>query len=275
MQRGLLLIVLLCPSLPEIFAAHQSTSAGTIRPWENVLGTWKQVFGPNDTTSLKVEPEGSKVKISYGCKIEGSSCIGSEAALYDGKPYNDSSVAGLSASFQKTGPRNLQESVYWEGKLAETIAWQLSPDGSTLTRTIHFVNPPAPRYEKTVFDRNGGPTSNDDAFIGYWKRNGDKSDALLNTFALKGDVLVFTNNSGISIERNCDGKDHPDTAIGTDKYSCHFLDAQTYETEFKDNNDKLNSSLIRKISDDGKKMVVTRKNADGKTTSEQTFEKTN
>ena len=275
MQRGLLLIVLLCPSMPEIFAAHQSTSAGTIGPWEKILGTWKQVFGPNDPTSLKVEPAGSKVKISYDCKIDGTSCMGSEAALYDGKPYNDSSVAGLSASFQKTGPRNLQELVYWEGKLAETIAWQLSPDGSTLTRTIHFVNPPAPRYEKTVFDRNGGPTSNDDAFIGYWKRNGDKSDALLNTFALKGDVLVLTNNVGISIERDCDGKDHPDTAIATAKYSCHFLDAQTYETEFKNNNDKHTSSLTRKISDDGKKMVVTRKNADGKTTSEQTFEKTN
>jgi hypothetical protein len=86
---------------------------------------------------------------------------------------------------------------------------------------------------------------------------------------------VLTNNVGISIERDCDGKDHPDTAIATAKYSCHFLDAQTYETEFKNNNDKHTSSLTRKISDDGKKMVVTRKNADGKTTSEQTFEKTN
>ena len=157
MQRGLLLIVLLCPSMPEIFAAHQSTSAGTIGPWEKILGTWKQVFGPNDPTSLKVEPAGSKVKISYDCKIDGTSCMGSEAALYDGKPYKDSNGSTLSASFQKTGPRNLQELVYWEGKLAETIAWQLSPAGSTLTRTIHTVHPRLPETQRLYLTGMGDP----------------------------------------------------------------------------------------------------------------------
>ena len=56
--------------------------------------------------------------------------------------------------------------------------------------------------------------------------------------------------------------------------SCRFLDAQTYEMEFK-NNEKVTFSLTRQISDEGKKMVVTRKDAEGKTTSELTLEKTN
>jgi len=44
--------------------------------------------------------------------------------------------------------------------------------------------------------------------------------------------------------------------------------------EFK-NNEKVTFSLTRQISDEGKKMVVTRKDAEGKTTSELTLEKTN
>src|SRR6266566_9706942 len=229
MHRGLLLVGLLCLFLPGVLVAQQSTSAGTTRPWGKILGTWKQVPGPHDATSLRVEPEGQKVKISYGCKVDGSSCVGSETAQYDGKPYKDSSVAALSASFQKTGARTLQENVYSSGELVETIAWQLSRDGSTLTRIVRSISPPASQDIKTVFDRNGGPTSNDDAFIGYWKRNWDKSDDLLNNFALKGDVLVLTNNVGITTERDCDGKDHPDSGGTTATYSCRFLDAQTYE----------------------------------------------
>jgi hypothetical protein len=271
-RRELLLIGLLCLSLPGVVGAQESAARSATKPWEKILGTWRQVPGPHDATSLKVEPEGNKVKISYACNADGSACAGSETAQYDGKPYQDSSSAVLSASFQKTSPRTLEENVYSSSKLVETISWQLSPDGKTLSRAIHSVSPPVPRDTKTIFDRNGGPTSDGDLFIGYWKKNWEKSDPLDSTFTIKGDVLALTNDVGIMTERNCDGKDHPDIVDPTAMYSCRFIDPQTYEMEFK-KNEKVTFSLTRKISDDGKKMVVIRKNAQGKTMPEWTFEK--
>ena len=55
-------------------------------------------------------------------------------------------------------------------------------------------------------------------------------------------------------------------------YSCRFTNAYTYDLVFR-RNEKVTSSVTRKISDDGKKMVLIGKTAEGKTTSEEAFEK--
>lgn len=272
MRRRLFFGGLLCLALPAVLLSRQSPTGVKTESLEKFLGAWRRIPGPHDATSLKVEPERNNVKVSYGCEVDGSSCAGSETVRYDGKPYQDSGAAVLSASFQKTSPQTLHENVYSSGKLAETIAWQLSPDGSTLTRTIHSVSPPASQDTKTVFERNGGPTSNADPFIGYWKQDWSKSDALLTTIALNGPMLTITSENGITVERDCDGKDHPGPLDTTILYSCHLADPYTYDLVQK-KNDKITFSLNRKISEDGKKMVVIRKNSEGKTMPEWIFEK--
>jgi hypothetical protein len=94
----------------------------------------------------------------------------------------------------------------------------------------------------------------------------------MSTFASKGDVLTLTGSDGTTFERNCDGYDHPEAFDTAVLYSCRFHDPHTYELISKKNG-KVTFSLIRKISDDGKKMVLIRKNAEGKTMPELTFEK--
>ena len=128
--------------------AQDSAGQVTSKPPEKLLGSWKQVPEPDDPSALRVEPEGSTVKPSFGCK----------------------------------------------------------PDGSCL-------------------------------------------------------------------DRNCDGNDHPDSTFGADAvYSCRFPDDRTYEVTSK-RNGKVFSIITRRVSEDGKKMLATRRNADDKITSEYTYEK--
>ena len=56
MRRELLLIGLLCLSLPGVVGAQESAARGATKPWEKILGNWRQVPGPHDASSLKVEP---------------------------------------------------------------------------------------------------------------------------------------------------------------------------------------------------------------------------
>ena len=85
----------------------------------------------------------------------------------------------------------MQGDDYTSGKLDRTIRWQFSPDGNMLTRTDHHVSPPASKDINYAYDRIGGPVSKDDPFVGFWKRNWNKSEALLTTFVAKGDVLTL------------------------------------------------------------------------------------
>jgi hypothetical protein len=114
-----------------------------------------------------------------------------------------------------------------------------------------------------------------DAFTGFWKRDWNKSDPLVLTYTTNGDGLTFTDPRGVVHDRNCDGNDHPDSAFGTDAlYSCRFLDDRTYEVTSKQNG-KVVSIVTRAISEDGKKMIGIGRNAEGKTTSEFSYEKIN
>jgi hypothetical protein len=271
MRRGLFLSGLLCLSLSGVLAARQSATGVTTKPWEKILGTWKQVPGPDEPTTLKIEPEGSGVKISYGCKQDGA-CTSNITTKYDANKSKYSDNPNWEASFRKTGDRTMQQDSYSNGKLSITERWQLSPDGKMLTAMYHSVNPPGAKDIIYSYDRSGEPVSNDDPFIGLWRRNWNKSDALITTFSSKGDMLTLTGTDGITIERDCDGKNHPDTTERTMVYSCHFTDPFTYDLVLTQN-EKVTFSLTRKISDDGKKMVVIRKNAEGKTMPEWTFEK--
>jgi hypothetical protein len=122
------------------------------------------------------------------------------------------------------------------------------------------------------YDRSGGPVSKDDPFIGFWKLNWNKSDVLLTTVALEGDMLTIKEWGGITIERNCDGQDHPEITEVNTVYSCRITDPFTYELVLRQN-EKVTFSLTRKISGDGKKMALIRKNASGKTMPELIFER--
>ena len=74
---------------------------------------------------------------------------------------------------------------------------------------------------------------------------------------------------------NCDGSDHTGSIMAKLRYSCHFTDENTVEIVYKDENGKADSSLTSKDSEDGEKMTRLWKNAEGQTTSELIFEKTN
>jgi hypothetical protein len=269
MRRGLLLAGLFSMLLLGAWAAQQSEMGA--KAWGKFLGTWKQLPGADEATGINIEPHGDSTKLGFGCKQEGS-CSDVFVGPFDGKPTKDSGNPDFEASFRKTGDRTMQEDGYSSGKLIQTVQWQLSPDGNTLRRTWHSVDPPGHKDFALVFDRKGGKPSKDDPFLGYWGRNWKESDAEVTTFAHKGDILIVTDRYGILSERDCDGKDHPDNVYTSSMYSCHLPDAHTYEMERK-KNEKVFFSLTRKISDDGKGMVVIRKNAQGKTLPEWTFEK--
>jgi hypothetical protein len=270
MRRGLFLSGLLCLSISGVLAARQSATGVNTKPWEKLLGSWKQLPGPDEPTTFKIEPEGSGVKIGFDCKQDGA-CTSNITTNYDGKrsKYSDSAV--WEASFRKTGDRTMQEDGYSSGKPDARDTWQLSPDGNTLTIMSQVISRPESKKSTSVYDRSGGPSS-DDPFIGFWKRNWNKSDVRITTFALKGDVLTLTDSDGVTTERNCDGKDHPEALDTTVMYSCRLTGPYSYEAVFK-KNEKVTFSLTRKISEDGKKMVMTRKNAEGKTMPQWTFEK--
>jgi hypothetical protein len=262
---------LLCLTLPAILPARQSSSGVNSKPWEKILGTWKQVPGPDDSTVLRVEPEGGAIKFSFGCKQDGP-CPGFIVGNYDGKLYKAADNPTWEASFRKTGDRAMQEDGYLNGKLSRTGKWQLSPDGNTLTRTYHSVSPPGSKDITYTHDRSGGPVSKDDPFIGFWKRDWNKSEEIVLTFTDKGDVFTFTNSNGLTGERNCDGKDHPNSNVAGVLYSCSFPDERTYELVFRQNG-KAYLTRISKVSEDGKRMVRTDKNADGKPGPQETYEK--
>lgn len=270
MRRGLFLSGLLCLSMLGVLAARQSATGVNTKPWEKLLGTWKQVPGSDDPTLIKVEPEGSDIKFSFGCEQDGS-CSDVIVGNYDGKPHKDAGNPVWEASYRKTDDRTIQEDGYLNGKPSTTVRWQLSSDGNTLTRTDHSITPSGSKDIAYVYDRSGGPVSKDE-FVGFWKRNWDKSDALITTFARKGDVLTITGSNGVTSERDCDGKDHPQVTETNTVYSCSFADPFTYELVVRQT-EKVTFSLTRKISDDGKKMVTIRKNAEGKTLPEWIFEK--
>jgi hypothetical protein len=272
MRRGLLLSGSLCLFLPAVLEGRQSTTATMTKPLENFLGTWKQLPGPDDPTTLKVEPEGGGIKFSFGCKRDGS-CPDIIVGNYDGKLRKDAGNAFWEVSFQKTGDRAMQENGYLNEKLVTTVKWQLSSDGNTLTRTVHNINPPGARDDhKYVYDRSGGPASKDDPFIGFWKNDWNKSDALLYTYTAKGDLFTFISPEGVRAERNCDGKDHPNELDTTFLYSCSFPDDRTYEVVSKAKG-KVAGTVTSKVSEDGKKIVRITRNAEGKITSEVTCEK--
>jgi hypothetical protein len=261
MMKHVFVILLLTGTL---CATQGSANQVTAKPWEKFLGAWKMVPGPDDPSTLKIEPEGGDIKLSFGCKQDGS-CLDIIIGKYDGKPYKDAGSPTWEASFRKTGDRTMQEDGYSSGKPSTTVTWELSPDGKTLTRTIHNIDAPGSKDAMQVYDRGRGPVSKDDAFIGFWGRNWNKGDAVVLTYSRKGDKLTFTDPRGVVHDRNCDGNDHPDSATGpSDLYSCRFLDDRTYELTSK-RNEKVVSTITRKISEDSKKMVGTSRNAEGKT----------
>jgi hypothetical protein len=274
-MKHFFLILLLTGTL---WAAQDSANQVTTKPPEKLLGSWKRVAGPDEPSTLKIEPEGGGVKISFGCKQDGSCQAVYVIGNYDGKPYKDKDVGGSSRGFRRTSNRTVQENGYSSGKPSTRVSWQLSPDEKTLTRTIHNIDPAGLKDTTAVYDRIGGPVSKDDAFLGFWKRDWNRGDALIVKYASKGDVFTFTDPRGVVHDRNCDDNDHPDTdstpMMTGALYSCRFLDDRTYESASK-RDGKVVSTITSKISEDGKKMVWTLRNAESKTAFEYTYEKMN
>jgi hypothetical protein len=258
----------------SLWATQGSAQTVTAKPWEKLLGSWKEIPGPDAPALIKVEPEGSHIKFSFGCKQDGS-CPDIVVVEEDGKPYKDAVDANWEMSYRKTGERAMKEEVYLNGELNGTVTWQLSLDGNTLTRTDHFVSSPGSKDRKFTHDRSGGPVSKEDPFIGFWKYNWNKSDPTILTYTAKGELFTFTAPNGVTSERNCDGKDHPLEILGSGwAYSCQFIDEHTYEMTEKQNG-KVLLVITRKVSADGKTMVATVKNAEGKITSTTNLEKVN
>jgi hypothetical protein len=277
MRRALFVAGWLCLSLMGALAVAQtSPNGGAAEPRDKILGTWKLVSGSDDSEITKIESESNgDVKISFGCKQDGS-CPRNITVNYDGKLYkysNYSDAAKYEASFRKTGDRTIQQDWYLNGKQGSSYTWQLSPDGNTLRITSQTVSPPGSKKITSVHDRSGGPTSNDNSFVGFWKRDRNRDDAVFITYATKGAVFTFTDAWGVAHDRNCDGKDHLDNASPTGSlYSCRFPDDHTYELTSKANG-KVLSTTTRKISEDGKTMFRASKDAEGKTSSEEKYEK--
>lgn len=215
--------VLVSLSFPGVLVARQSAAEARPSQWEKLLGTWKQLPGPDEPTMLKVEPDGGRVKISFGCKQDGS-CPDVFVANYDGKPYKEAGSTIWTASFRKTDDGKMEEDDYSSGTLASTEIWKVSPEGETLTRTYHSIDLPGSKDTTNVYDRSGGPVSKEDPFAGYWRHNWNKSTTLLSTIAVKGTVLLIANAAGITTQRDCDGRDHRDTVDTTATYSCRFVD---------------------------------------------------
>jgi hypothetical protein len=252
---------------------QETSGQVTPKPWEKLLGSWREIPGPDNPALLKVEPEGDNIKFSFGCKQDGSSCRDVIVANYDGKPYKDASNENWEASFRKTGERTIQEDGYVNTKQMRTVKWQLSSDGHSLTRTYHTVNPPGSKDLTFAYDRSGGPVSKDGPFIGFWNYNWNESDPSIITYAPAGDLFTFTAPNGVASERNCDGKDHPNETLGSGfAYSCQFIGEHMYELTAK-HNGKIVSVITRKVSDDGRTMVATTRNAEGKITATSNLEK--
>jgi hypothetical protein len=264
-----LFIILLTGTL---LAPQQASGQVASKPFEKILGTWKRVPGPDEPSTMKIEPEGGGIKLSIGCKQDGS-CQDVAIGNYDGKPYKEPGNATSESSFRKTNDHTMVEDTYSSGKPRSKVTFQLSPDGRTLTRIIHNIDPPDLRDFTAVYDRIGRPASKDDALIGLWKRDLNRGDAVIVKYTTKGDALIFTDPRGVEHDRNCDGNDHPETSpITGDVYSCRFLDNGTYESVSK-RSGKVVSTLTHTISEDGRKMVWTFRNAEGKPTFEYNYEK--
>jgi hypothetical protein len=93
------------------------------------------------------------------------------------------------------------------------------------------------------------------------------------TFKLSGGKLVLTNDGGMLQKKDCDGKDYPISANLKDyTWSCRFTDPYTEEMVSKEKG-KIISLGTDKISADGKTLVMTRKNPDGKVISESKYER--
>lgn len=270
MRRTLLSSGLLWLSLSAVLVAGQSATGVKLSRSEKLLGTWKQL-PPDQSFTLKIEGEGGGIKMSYGCKEDGS-CLSSIVGKYDGKLSKYPDDARWEASFRKMADGTAQQDTYFHGKLDNTDKWQVSPDRNTLTVRNEVVSHPGSKTMRYVYDRSGGPVSKDDPFVGFWRRNWDKSDASLIKYAAKGDVFTITATDGITDERQCDGKDHPNKFLAGLLYSCGFPDEHTYELVMKDNG-KVVTTISSKISEDGKKMARTVKNGEGKATSELKYEK--
>jgi hypothetical protein len=260
--------------LAGALCAAQETSSQVIpKPWEELLGSWREISGPDNATLLKVEPEGDNIKFSYGCKQDGSWCSDVIVTNYDGKPSKDSGNEYWEASFRKTGERTMQEDGYLDSKQVQTVKWQLSSDGHSLTRIYHTLNRPGSKDRTFAYDRSGGPVSKDGPFIGFWKYNWNKSDPSIITYGRKGDLFSFTTPNGVTSERNCDGKDHPNETLGSGfAYSCQFIGEHTYELTAK-HNGKIVLVITRKVSEDGRTVVATTRNAEGKITTTSYLEK--
>lgn len=257
-----------------LWAAQASAQTVAAKPWEKMLGSWREIPGPDTPALIKVEPEGGHIKFSLGCKQDGS-CPDVIVANYDGELYKGAGNGDWQFSYRKTGDRTLQEDGYFNGRLVRTRIWQISADGNTLTRTSHSVDAPASKDTTFIHDRNGGPASKGDPFIGFWKYNWNKSAPSIITYTAKGDLFTFTAPNGVTSERNCDGKDHPLEPLGRGwEYSCQFIDEHTYELTEKQNG-KVSAVITRKVSADGKTMVATIRNAEGKITSTTNLEKVN
>src|SRR5215467_5031953 len=139
-----------------LWAAQETSSQVTAKPWENLLGSWKELPGPDTPALIKAEPEGDHIKFSLGCKQE-NSCPDVIVAAYDGKQYKDTGNANWQVSYEKKGERTLQEEGYLKGRLSSTTTWRISSDGNTLTRTSHSVNPQGSKDRIFVHERSGGP----------------------------------------------------------------------------------------------------------------------
>ena len=146
----LLLAGALCP-------VQETSSQGTPKPFQKLLGSWREIPGPDNPALLKVEPEGDSIKFSFGCKQDGSSCPDVIVANYDAKPSKDAGNEYWVASFRKTGERTMQEDGYLNSKQVQTVKWQLSSDGQSLTRTYHTVNPPGSK-DRTFASASGKTT---------------------------------------------------------------------------------------------------------------------
>jgi hypothetical protein len=270
MRRALFCSGLLCLSLSGVMLAGQSATEVKLNRSEKLLGKWKQL-PPDKPTLTKVEPEGSGIKVSYGCKEDGS-CSSSVSGNYAGKRSKFSDNASWETSFRKMDDGTIQQESYFHGKLDNTDKWQLSVDRSTLTVTNQEVSHPESKAVRFVYERSGGLASSDDPFVGSWKRDWDKSDANVLAYAAKGDVFTITNQRGVTDERHCDGKDHPNKFLAGVVYSCGFPDERTYELVIKDKG-KVTATITSKISEDGTKMARTVKDGEGKITSELTLKK--
>jgi hypothetical protein len=270
MRRTLFWSGLLWLSFSAVLVAGQSATGVKPNRPEKLLGSWKQL-PPDQPSTLKIEVEAGGIKMSEGCKEDGF-CTSSIVGKYDGKLSKYPDDARWEASFRKMGDGTAQQDTYFHGKLDNTDKWQTSPDRNTLTVTNQVVSHPGSKAMRYVYDRSGGPVSKDDPFIGFWKRNWDKSDASVIRYTAKGDVFTITDPSGITDERQCDGKDHPSGFLAGILYSCGLPDEHTYEVVLKDKG-KVTTTISSKVSEDGKKMARTLKDGEGKTISELRFEK--